>query len=222
LKNISTQCPCWILAWGVGNDLSCFIGFVQSFKASLTIVFAIQSIKECIIILLLLDMLYNEWKEILLLWGQGKILDGYGKLPSRPQPIGKSSFNCLLGLKETYMVKFTHGLKTHEMLLRDWLAMGGNLHLLTMTKFSYNVKKGRVIWNEIMVFHNWFQPTTQNPHPYIEEMWKKIKLQHNYSKVLFVLLEMTLTNDFLEGKICMMCPRILPLMNSTNFSSNGF
>jgi hypothetical protein len=67
-KNISTQYPCWMFAWGVGNDLSCFIGFVQSFKASLTIMFAIQSIKECTIILLLSYMLYDEWKKILLLW----------------------------------------------------------------------------------------------------------------------------------------------------------
>jgi hypothetical protein len=43
----------------------------------------------------------------------------------------------------------------------------------------------------------------QNPHPYIEEMWKKIKLQHNYNKVLFVLLKRTLTNDFFKGKILM-------------------
>jgi hypothetical protein len=43
----------------------------------------------------------------------------------------------------------------------------------------------------------------QSPHPYIEEMWKRMKLQHKYNKVLFVLLERTLNDDFIKGKICM-------------------
>jgi hypothetical protein len=34
--------------------------------------------------MLLADLFYEEWKEILLLWKQGKILDEYGKLPSKP------------------------------------------------------------------------------------------------------------------------------------------
>ncbi len=54
-----------------------------------------------------------------------------------------------------------------------------------------------------MVFHRHLQRITQNPQPYIEEIWKKMKLQHKYNKVLFVLLERTLNNDFFKGKICM-------------------
>jgi hypothetical protein len=34
-------------------------------------------------------------------------------------------------------------------------------------------------------------------------MWEKVKLQHKYCKVLFALLERTLTNDLIKGKICM-------------------
>jgi hypothetical protein len=34
-------------------------------------------------------------------------------------------------------------------------------------------------------------------------MWEKIKLQHKYCKVLFALLNRTLTNDFFKGNICM-------------------
>jgi len=45
--------------------ISCFTSFVQNFKASLTIVFAIRSIKECMSILLFSNMFYEEWKEIL-------------------------------------------------------------------------------------------------------------------------------------------------------------
>ncbi len=119
---------------------------MQNFEASLTIVFAIWSIKECMIILLFLDMFYNEWK---------MILDKYNKLLARPQPIKKSNFNYLVGLKETHIVKFAHGLKMHEILLWDQLRTGSNLHLLTMVKFWYNIKKRRVIQNKIMVFHDW-------------------------------------------------------------------
>jgi hypothetical protein len=102
--------------------------------------FVVQLVKECMSILLLLDMFYKEWKEILLLWEQGKILDGYCKLPSRPQHVGKSAFHFLVGLKETHMVKLAH-----EILLRDQLMMGSNLHLLTMIEFCYNIKKRKVI-----------------------------------------------------------------------------
>jgi hypothetical protein len=59
------------------------------------------------------------------------------------------------------------------------------------------------IRNEIMVFHKCPQPIVQNPQPYIEEMWKKMKLQHKYNKVLFALLERMLINDFFQGKIHM-------------------
>ncbi len=100
------------------------------------------------------------------------------------------------------MVKFAHGLKTFEILLQDRFVTSNNKHLLTMTKFCYNVKKWRVIHNDIMIFHNQLQPTTQNPHPYTK-MWEKVKLQHKYCKVLFALLERTLTNDLIKGKICM-------------------
>jgi hypothetical protein len=63
-------------------------------------------------------------------------MDGYGKLPSKPQHMGKLTFNCLVGLKEFHMVKLTHGLKAHKILLWDRLATRGNLHFLTMTKFT--------------------------------------------------------------------------------------
>jgi hypothetical protein len=81
------------------------------------------------------------------------------------------------------MVKLTHGLKPHEILLWDWLATRGNPHLVTMMQFCYIVKKRRVIRNEIMVFHRHPQPIVQNPQPYTEEMWKKMKLQHKYNKM---------------------------------------
>ncbi len=58
------------------------------------------------------------------------------------------------------MVNLAHGLKVHGNLLWDWIVMGGSSHLLTMMEFRYNVKKRKVIQNEIMVFHKHLQPTT--------------------------------------------------------------
>ncbi len=138
-----------------------------------------------------------------MLWKQGKISDMYKKLPLKPQHVEKSAFNYLMGLKETHMVKLAHGLKAHEILSWDQLVTRSNLHLLTMMEFYYNMKKRRVIQNEIMVFHKNPHLMAQNLHAYTKEMWKKIKLQHKYNKVLFVLLERTLTDDFFKGKIHM-------------------
>jgi hypothetical protein len=50
----------------------------------------------------------------LLLWEEGKILDEYDKLPSKPQVVGKLAFNFLVGLKEFCMVNLVHGLKARE------------------------------------------------------------------------------------------------------------
>jgi hypothetical protein len=81
--------------------------------------------------------------------------------------------------------------------------MGGNAQLLKMTKFCYNVKKRRAIRNEIMVFDRHPQPMAQSSHLYIEKMWKKMKLQHQFNKVLFALLERTLSDNFSKGQIYM-------------------
>jgi hypothetical protein len=69
-----------------------------------------------------------------------------------------------------------------------------------MMEFCYNVKKQKVIRNEIMVFHRHPQPTLQNPQPYTEEMWKKMKLEDKYNKVLFALLRKMLSDDFSRGR----------------------
>jgi hypothetical protein len=60
----------------VGNDLTCFNGFVQSFETSLTIVFSIRSMKECMSILLLSDLLYEGWLLVVIL-GYITIIGGY-------------------------------------------------------------------------------------------------------------------------------------------------
>ncbi len=156
--------------------------YLQSFEASITIVFVVKSVKECMTIFLLSNELYNEWGEILLMWEQGKILDGFGKLPLKPQLMEKFAFNCLVSLEESHMQKLMNNLKLQKITMRNYLASGGNPHLLTMAKFCYNVKKKRVIQNEIMVHHNRPQPIVQSPQPYIEVEWKTVKTLHNYNK----------------------------------------
>jgi len=76
--------------------------------------FTVQLVKDCMSIFLLSNLFYEKWKDILLLWEQGKILDEYGKLNSKPQLVKKLTFNCLKGLKESHMVKLAHGLKAHK------------------------------------------------------------------------------------------------------------
>jgi hypothetical protein len=65
-----------------------------------------------------------------------------------------------------------------------------------------------------MLFLKHLELMAQSPHPYIEEIWEKIKVEHKYNKVLFMLLERTLNNDFFKGKI-----RMNP---SKDLSSNDF
>jgi hypothetical protein len=87
------------------------VEYVQSFEASFTTMFVVRYMKDCMTILLLLDELYDEWGDIFLMREQGKILDGFKKLPLKPQPIKKSTFNCLVGLKESHIQKLVNGLK---------------------------------------------------------------------------------------------------------------
>ncbi len=73
-----------------------------------------------------------------------------------------------------------------------------------------------------MVFHKHPQPTTQSSQPYIDKLWKKMKLQHKYNKVLFVPLEKTLSNDFFKGKIHMNPSKDPPFDEFNKFSNRGF
>jgi len=77
--------------------------YLQSFEASITTVFVVKSVKECMTIFLLSNELYNEWGGILLMWEHEKILDGFGKLPLKPQLMEKFAFNCFVSLEESHM-----------------------------------------------------------------------------------------------------------------------
>ncbi len=127
-----------------------------------------------------------------------------------------------MGLKETYMVKLVHGLKVHEILLWDQLATQGNLHLLTMTKFCYNIQKEG--WFEMKL---WYSIISLNQEHKIHILTLKRcgkKSNYNISTTRCCL-------HYWKGPALMISskerfvwirPRNLPPMNSMRFLNNGF
>jgi hypothetical protein len=87
-------------------------------------------------ILLLTDVVFQLWQNVLLEWERSNILDGSGDVPTRlPKPIGKSIFGCLVNLKEKQLEKLAKGLflkKTHLKRKR--------LNLKSMYKFTRMLK----------------------------------------------------------------------------------
>jgi len=107
---------------------------------------------------------------------------GVATLPLKPQLMEKFTLNYLVNLEESHMQKLVNNLKLHKITMHNYLASGRNPHLLTMAKFCYNVKKKKMIQNEIMVQHKHPHPIVQSPQPYIEAEWKIVKTLHNYNK----------------------------------------
>jgi len=113
------------------------------------------------------------------------------------------------------------------------LLFEGNLHDETCTwlKGAWNIvvgstcnmkKKGRVIQNEIMIFHNQPQLRAQNPHPYNEEMWKKIIYNIRTTRCCLHYWRGPSLMIFSRESSIWICPRILLPMNPTKFSNSGF
>ncbi len=91
---------------------------VVRFENILHFVFKVNSIKECLNILLLSDGAYALWEKVLWEWENGNILDEIGKLPTKKvAPIRKSTFNCLVGLHEFQMAMLAQGLLDHKYIL---------------------------------------------------------------------------------------------------------
>ncbi len=130
-------------------------------------------------------------------------MDEYCKLLSKPQLVKKVDIQLPYGIKG-----ISHGEAYTWFEDAQNFATGSTCDGRQFAPFDNDEvllqhQEMEVIRNEIMVFHRHPQPIVQNPQPYIEEMWKKMKLQHKYSKVLFALLERTLSNDFFKEKIHM-------------------
>jgi hypothetical protein len=77
-----------------------------------------ESIKECMSILLSSNIVFQLWESVLLRWERCNILDGSGDIPARPpKPIGKLAFGCLANLKEKQFEKLARGLLDHTITL---------------------------------------------------------------------------------------------------------
>ncbi len=68
--------------------------------------------------ILLSNRTYELWEIMFHEWENGNILDELGKLPmGMVAPIGKSTFNYLVGLHESHMATFAQGLLNHKFML---------------------------------------------------------------------------------------------------------
>jgi hypothetical protein len=111
-----------------------------------------ESTKECMNILLLMNAVFQLWQNVLLEWEKCNILDGFGDVPTRmPKPIGKFAFNCLANLKEIQLDKLVKRFIAKNITLRECPTKGGRPELKSMYKFTRLLKKKVVIQNEIMI-----------------------------------------------------------------------
>jgi len=63
------------------------------------------------------------------------------KIAFKPTTCGKVGIQLPCGIEGVSHMKLVHNLKAHEILLQDQPMTKGNPHLLTITKFCYNIKK---------------------------------------------------------------------------------
>jgi hypothetical protein len=74
----------------------------KKFEETLKSVLNVESTKQCMNILLLIDVMFQLCQNVLLEWERCNILDGFGDIPTHPpKPIGKLAFSYLANLKET-------------------------------------------------------------------------------------------------------------------------
>jgi hypothetical protein len=60
-----------------------------------------ESTKECMNILLLIDVVFHLWQNVLVEWERCNIFDEFGNvLACPPKLINKSTLGCLVNLKE--------------------------------------------------------------------------------------------------------------------------
>jgi hypothetical protein len=105
-----------------------------------------ESMKECMNILLLIDAMFQLWQNVLIEWERCNILDGFGDiLICPPKPIGKSAFGCLANLKQTQLKKLVKRFFVRMIILREHLAKARRLELKFMYKFTRLLKKKVVI-----------------------------------------------------------------------------
>ncbi len=150
-------------------------------------------------IFLLSDPIFHLWVK----WENCNILDKTGNVPTCPQmPIGKSTFGCLLNLKEKQLEKLAWDFLAKIIIIHDWLAKGrGRPDLKSMYKFTKQLMRKVVIWNEILIHFGFPKPTTNIQKPCSNEVWREKKLKHKLDKIFFSILDFKLNEEFYTKKM---------------------
>jgi hypothetical protein len=105
-----------------------------------------ESTKECMNILMLIDVVFQLCQNVLLEWERCNILDGFRDVPTRlPKSIRKFAFGCLINLKETQLEKLARGLLTKTIIFRECPAKVGRLELKSMYEFTRLFKQKAMI-----------------------------------------------------------------------------
>jgi len=118
----------------------------QKFEETLKPILNVESMKECMNILLLTDAIFKLWQSVLLEWEKCNILNRFGNiLTCLQKPIGKSTFDYLANLKEAQFKKLVKGLLVKTITLREHPTKGGRPKLKSMYEFTRLVKQKVVI-----------------------------------------------------------------------------
>jgi hypothetical protein len=114
---------------------------VQKIEETLKPVLNMESTKECMNILLLIEAVFQLWQSVLLEWEKCNILNGSEDIPTcPPKLIRKSTFNYLSNLKETQLENLVKGFFVKTITFREHLTKGGRLELKSMYEFTRLLK----------------------------------------------------------------------------------
>ncbi len=110
--------------WRIPIQWTRFERFIASstrwFEETLKLILNMKSMKECMNIVLLTNVVFQLWQSVLFEWERCNILDGSGDIPTcLPKAISKSSFDCLENLKEIQLEKLVRGLLMKMITLKE-------------------------------------------------------------------------------------------------------
>jgi hypothetical protein len=130
------------------NPISILHKIEETFKPILNV----EPTNECMNILLLPNVVFQLWQNVLLEWEGCNILDGFGHvLTCPPKSIRKSTFSCLTSLKVKQFKKLARGLLSKAIKFRKCLVKGKRLNLKSMYEFTRLLKWKAMIHYEIMI-----------------------------------------------------------------------
>jgi hypothetical protein len=117
---------------------------LQKFEKTFKPILNVESTKECMNILLLIDAIFQLWQNIFLEWERCNILDGSGNmLACLSKLIGKHVFDCLVNLMEKQLKKLARGLLSRIITIKERLIKGRRPNLKSMYKELWRTMQSR-------------------------------------------------------------------------------